>query len=362
MTAHARFAPSAASRWVNCPGSTLGLEGYEDESDEYANEGTAAHALLTHCLDSGIDPIEQHIMGERYNDVPVSLEMAETIARVVKGIREFLHNEPYEMSLEERVHAYNIHEDCWGTLDMSLYSARKRHLYVIDLKYGAGIEVRANENEQLVIYGNGKVLDLEAMGEEVSRVTLVICQPRHRAHEYLFDLWEIDVAELKKRAKRFKKAIQDGKSLKAGKWCRLCPKSGNCPTQDEYVREVMPPAGMAEDDYTPTIIGKTSDQLAKILDRQEAVMHWFAAVYRHAFDMAKLGETIPGYSIREIKKKRVWIDADNAEKTLLGKFGDVIYKERELRSPAQMEKIKGSPGIVSSLTTRPAGGETLQKD
>jgi hypothetical protein len=346
---------------VNCPGSTIGLGDYEDESDEFASEGTAAHSLLTQCLRENLDPLDLYLDGVAYNDVPVSLDMAETVAKVASGVRTLLANEPYELSLDERVHASNIHDDCWGTLDMALYSERKRHLFVIDYKHGAGIEVFAEENEQVIIYGNGKALELELLGYEVTRVSIVISQPRHRAHNgNVFDLWEVSADELKRRAKRFKAAIEDGKTLKAGKWCRLCPKSGKCATQDAYVGAVIPHDGV--EDYANLAASRTPGQIAEILDRQDDFKHWFAAVYRLAYDMAMLGEKIPGYTIKDTRKNRVWTDEKTAEKELHARFGDVIYQERVMRSPAQMEEIKGAAGLVAKHTKRPPGGKALKKD
>ncbi len=359
MTWHARFAPSAASRWLHCPGSTANMEGYEDESDEYASEGTAMHSLLQHCLEAGLDPIEQHVMGESYCNVRVTLDMAEAVEKVVTGVRNFLINEPYELSLEERVYAPEIHEDCSGTLDIRLWSERKRHLKIIDFKGGAGIEVRAKDNEQLIIYADACITELELMGCDVERVDLIISQPRHRAHEYVFDIWETDVATIKSWRKRFTKAIKDGKTLKAGKWCRLCPKSGNCAVQDAYVGEVMP--DVPESQYDAWIVQRTPEQLAVILDRQESINHWFAACFKHAFDMAKLGQEIPGWEIVDISKHRVFLDKDAAEKELHARFGDVIYEEREMRSPAQLEKIKGARGIIQEHTYKPVGGQTLRR-
>lgn len=362
MAAHARFAPSAAHRWVNCPGSTSGLEGYEDESDEYATEGTAAHELLKHVLEERINPHDQAVMGAEYNGVRVSTAMADTIDRVSQGIFQLIDRTPYDMTLEERLHAHEIHEDCWGTGDVTLYSEARRHLYIIDYKNGAGIAVFAEFNEQMIIYADGKMSELELMGQPVERVTLVISQPNHRVHEdRVFDLWETTPDVIKSWRKRFQRAIRDGKTLKAGKWCRLCPKAGQCDVQDAWVNEVLPNQLHGEEDYPALSGSRTPEQLAEILDRKESVSHWFAAVYRLAYDSAKLGAPPPGYEIRPIKKHRVWIDQAAAEKELHSQYGDVIYEERELRSPAQMEKIKGTKGLVAKHTTRPTGGETLEK-
>ena len=54
--AHARLAPSAAKRWMNCPASVRATEDLPDSTSEAAAEGTAAHELCSHCLMTGDDP------------------------------------------------------------------------------------------------------------------------------------------------------------------------------------------------------------------------------------------------------------------------------------------------------------------
>ena len=51
MAAHAKLSPSAASRWINCPGSVaLCATLPKPPSTFYADEGTSAHALAEKCI------------------------------------------------------------------------------------------------------------------------------------------------------------------------------------------------------------------------------------------------------------------------------------------------------------------------
>ena len=46
MAKHAkRFSPSAAERWMTCPGSVTACLDLPNESSSYADEGTAAHYM-----------------------------------------------------------------------------------------------------------------------------------------------------------------------------------------------------------------------------------------------------------------------------------------------------------------------------
>jgi len=47
MAAHAKLAPSAAHRWLNCPGSIRLTADIPETTSKYAEEGIAAHTRPT---------------------------------------------------------------------------------------------------------------------------------------------------------------------------------------------------------------------------------------------------------------------------------------------------------------------------
>jgi len=50
MSAHAKLSPSAAERWMTCPGSVPLSIGMPDKTSAYAEEGTQAHELAERML------------------------------------------------------------------------------------------------------------------------------------------------------------------------------------------------------------------------------------------------------------------------------------------------------------------------
>src|SRR5579871_1921248 len=52
---HAPFAPSAAHRWLRCPGSYNAEAECPDNETSFAREGTLAHAVAAECLTKGGD-------------------------------------------------------------------------------------------------------------------------------------------------------------------------------------------------------------------------------------------------------------------------------------------------------------------
>ncbi|MFN8993077.1 MAG: DUF2800 domain-containing protein, partial [Pseudomonadota bacterium] len=49
-SAHARFSPSAAHRWLRCTGSLALCETVPPRTSEYADEGTAAHEVANRIV------------------------------------------------------------------------------------------------------------------------------------------------------------------------------------------------------------------------------------------------------------------------------------------------------------------------
>jgi hypothetical protein len=231
----------------------------------------------------------------------------------------------------------------------------------MDFKYGVGVFVQAKENWQLLLYAIGKVAELALFGCEVSRITLVISQPRCHQHNYLFDMWDVEANELLPYIQKARAAIRDGRSLKAGPWCKFCSRKAYCEVFARHVNSALPSELHSPADFEKMAMSLTTELIAEILDREEAVKDWFKAIKAQAYRLVKLGADVPGWEIDPTLGNRIYVNPVEAEKVLLKQFGDVIYEPLKLRSPAQMEKIKGSKPYIAKLTVRPTTGESLKR-
>ncbi len=54
MSAHAKFSPSGAHRWIPCPGSLALEAAYPNTSSKFADEGTAAHEVAAKVLQDNL--------------------------------------------------------------------------------------------------------------------------------------------------------------------------------------------------------------------------------------------------------------------------------------------------------------------
>ncbi|HUD74475.1 MAG TPA: DUF2800 domain-containing protein, partial [Terracidiphilus sp.] len=140
---HALLAPSAAERWMTCPGSVVLSDGMPESQSEYADEGTAAHAfaerwLLMHFAQHGQSPF----IGEPDKEMAsyVKLYVDECIRLAPKGAKVYV---------EKQV---AVNEDVHGTADFISWRPDTSTIFVRDLKYGAGVAVNVERNIQLRIY------------------------------------------------------------------------------------------------------------------------------------------------------------------------------------------------------------------
>ncbi len=229
--AHATFGASGAKRWLKCPGSiALAKKAPPEVESKYAKEGTDAHSCL-----------ELFLKNERHKERAVAKLLYATYPEVMvnhawdaaKAIRELIPEGDVEVLCETRVDstAYTTRDETdpqFGTVD----SAIVEHfgtLYVIDFKYGAGIPVHPENNEQMIYYGVGIARKYHY---NFSRVVLVVIQPRRPVKGETIRTWEISPRELRAWEKTFREGVKRAQSkrapLKAGEHCKFCKAEGIC--------------------------------------------------------------------------------------------------------------------------------------
>ena len=336
MAEHSVFSPSGAHRWMRCPGS-IKLEGGRDESSAYAREGTAAHMLATDCLTKDLKPSTQ--IGAHYNvegdDIRVDAAMAEHIADYIKLVKEY--QAEGHLFVERRVDfsPYIGVEDSSGTADAIII--RDNVLIVIDLKYGMGVEVDAQDNEQLQLYALGAINEY-ALIYDFEEVLMVIHQPRLN---YVGEFWS-DVTQLEAFGQHAKVAAIEAQQMEprlepGEKQCKFCTAKARCPALAAEVFETTGEMAAAED--FPDL---GDNMLAEALSRVELVEQWCKGIRAEVERRLFSGVNVPGYKLVEGKKgNRAWNDETEVE-TLMKKTwrlkADEIYTQK-LISPTAAEKL-----------------------
>ncbi len=403
--AHARLAPSASHRWIECPGSVAAGEVIADESSVYAAEGTAAHELAAHCLLGGHDAIKylgyvvetKPAEGEagpwtfskpdNLTRFEVDEEMVESVQLYLDTVRSLLpkKSDDYELDIEQRLDMTHLHPEIYGTGDTVIYLPRSATLHVLDFKYGKGVAVEPEENPQLLLYGAGAARRYH--NRRVDKVVLHIVQPRAQHHRGPVRSWQTDALSLMEFEDDIRiaaaRASQPDAPRFAGEWCRFCKALPVCDVARKRARaiaqsdfddesseaEIHGPG--SEDGEGESPRGRPSpstlsgDALAKVLREAEFIGNWVKAVQAHAHAEATAGRMPTGFKLVPKRAIRKWKgDPAEVRDTLMveGLDDDDIYTEREVRSPAQIEKVMGKKAfadIAESMVVKVSSGTNL---
>jgi hypothetical protein len=388
MTAHSELGASGAHRWIPCPGSVALSRGLSDDAGRYAAEGTAAHELASRVLTEGrtskvVGRGEETLsafdhLGELVRGFEVTNEMAEAVEDYVLGVRDPGYvKEVFSLPkrsrpkitlewVEKTVPLAPWIPGAISTLDhAAVWEVGPRYFAVVtDLKYGKGVAVDAEMNDQSRIY-IGAMSRLVDVYYPVEAYAGVIHQPRldARSNEVLSPE---DVEAYMAHVEQWAKATEnpDAPLVPGEKQCRFCRAKAICPALADAVRaevtdtETSGPWAVSDAaDYPP-------ERLGEALTNADLVGQWAKAVKDYTFDRLQQGHAVSGWKLVEGRATRAWSSQDSAEAAMIDHGMDAreIWKS-SLIGPAAAEKIVGKKSFNSSplaaLVVKPDGRPTL---
>lgn len=360
---HALLGPSSAHRWLSCTPSARLEEGLPDTGSSYATEGTLAHRLgelLLRAEYEGTDITEE--LAEVQADPQYSPAMMEHIEGYVAFVAERYadaksHCPDPRLYVEQRIDVSEYVPDGFGTTDCVIIADGL--MDVIDLKYGAGIPVSAEDNPQMKIYALGCLLAF-SLFYEITAIRMTIYQPRLDS----ISTAVIDRDKLEAWAEQFLKprAAQayagEGPFAPGEMTCKWCKAGATCKARAEYQLE------LAAKDFQDAAL-MDNDEIAEVLERLPGLLAWAKQVKDYAEDAAiNHGEKFPGFKVVEGRANRRYVN-EGAIARRLKKAGFAtadIYKPKELLGITAMEKLVGAKKLaelVGGLIEKPAGSPTL---
>ncbi len=174
---HAILSASSSHRWLACPPSAKLNAAVSDTVSEYAAQGTDAHTLCEHKVKVALgieskDPTEDLTYYDEEME-QCAEEYASYISELHSKIKDIC-PDPIVL-IEQRLDFSRWVPDGFGTGDCLIVADRT--LYVVDIKYGTGVEVSALENPQMMCYALG-ALELFDGIYDINSVCMTIFQPR----------------------------------------------------------------------------------------------------------------------------------------------------------------------------------------
>ena len=360
--AHAKLSASGASRWATCPGSVQMEEGIPDTESVYAKEGTLAHELselkLKHYLDSkGFGKRKLNAAVKKIKeDELYQAEMDGFTDNYVDFIKEkalSFPSKPY-IEIEKRVDFSRWVPEGFGTCDCILIHGST--LSIIDLKYGKGVPVSAEKNEQLILYALG-AYNAFSLIYDIKKIEMNIVQPRLNN----YSSWEVDLTELLLWGDYFSvqssKALSgDGELVPSAKACKFCKARDICSARAEYNLSLE-----SEIHLNPNEIPR--DKLFEYISRGEVISKWVNDLKAYALNLCLTGEDVKGLKAVAGRTSRSWTNQDEALKKLIdGGIDEAIIFDKVPLTLAKLEKALGKEqfnNLVGDMVVTSTGKPTL---
>ena len=246
--AHAFLSPSGAAAWMRCNAKPYRERDFPETTNDSADEGTAAHYLLEQCL-------EQNVNADHFNGLRIKVENGKTefhtggaysvgpdMTREIQKVLDLARSDADGATIyaEQQlpIEQFTGEQGATGTCDMVIVKGKT--LWCRDLKFGRGVQVFAEGNEQLLLYGGAALDEFDVMGEIE---TLVLCIDQPRLNH--FDKWELSVGEARElldsvraTAERILLA-EELIAVPGEKQCRFCKASATCAERTAFTTELI---------------------------------------------------------------------------------------------------------------------------
>jgi hypothetical protein len=405
--AHSKWSASGFESIMLCPGKKVLEQGKPDNTSKYAAEGTAAHQVLTWALqeerpatayigrvieaDGFVFEVDQDMAGHVQVCVDYANDLKGDDGTIFADIRV---NYSSYLGVAE--------QEAWGTADVIV--CRGTEVIVVDFKYGMGVEVDAERNPQMSLYGLGALQAYHGLVADFETVRLAISQPRIKRAP---SEWDCSVEELETWGRSTARSAVTscevaeqnvGASFDhpemtwestflrpTEKGCKFCRAKATCPALRAEAVATMTEGGSAADpeefddavNYMLEPKAQDAMWLSRIMDKADMLEDWLKAVRAETERRLLVGESIPAYKLVQGKRgARQWTDAKVAEetlKTMRVKLEDMY--DFKLISPTTADKLakagtigprqwpklqslitqsEGKPHVAPSTDSRPA--------
>jgi hypothetical protein len=344
---------STAKRVINCPGSVALVQKMPAKpSSEHADRGTMLHDVISEILGKDL-PWDQFI-GTVYEGQVLTQELFdEKIGVALELLDQVDPDKNMEYEVETRVGFGDLLPGVFGSTD--LVGRIGSRAVVLDWKFGDGVVVDAEDNDQLMFYAAACMRTESAQWAfaGATEVECIIIQPP------MIKRW----VTTKERIKQFeqtlvqavKQAQQPDAKLAVGDHCRWCAGKPICPKMTGAVDRALQ-VQLKEIDV---------DTLGRYLKNADLLEDWIKDLRGLALQLLEKNLPVPGYKLVQKQARRKWTDESKAKEALLGMgLKESVVVETSVMSPAQAEKAlkKRWADLPEGLVKSESSGTTLASE
>ena len=361
---HAKLSSSASKRWLGCPGSVKLSEHSPNGSSIYADEGTLAHGMAEGMISKDDKLVQKYEVeaAKFYGEHPelngTFLEMKMILQPYVDYVFEEYAAQVHEDGAAqgttgERVVLTEYSPGGFGTADVVL--RREGRLHIIDLKYGKGVSVSAEDNPQLKLYALGTLARFDML-YDIEDVVMTIYQPR-------LDNVSTDTIKAKDLYAWGEEVIKPGAQLAlsedapvhAGDWCQFCPARYDCKERARDAMELQKYLGQ---------MVLSPEEIAEILGKIDRLTKFAENIKDSALTKALDGEEIPGWKVVEGRSIRKYVGSEEeiVRQCEGAGYDQALLYERKLLTITNMEKLMGKKQfaeVLGAYVEKPEGKPTL---
>lgn len=360
---HALLSASGASIWIKCTMNPRFAEGRPDTAGIEAQRGTLAHHIAEWTLRGllGMNTmkfVQQKLKVFKANemyDAEMSRIVRDFVTYVMEEYSKALSVDPKaQIFLERQFDLSRYIPEGFGTADISIiYSHRFKG---IDLKYGKGVKVEAENNSQLKIYAIGAAVEFDEQFD-FDFFEMTIYQPRLEN----IDTMEISRDELLDWAQftlvpRAKLAWEGKGEFVTGDHCKFCKALAVCPAAKEKAMTITR-YKFAANSYLP------DEAVVEAYLLNDLVAAYLKETKRYALDEAvHNGKKWPGLKLVNGRSNRRYTSEEKVAKRLRAEgYSDDDFYNKSIKGIGEMVNLLGGDfdKVLKGLVEKPIGAPTL---
>jgi len=231
-------------------------------------------------------------------------------------------------------------------------------LEIVDLKFGKGVAVNAEDNSQMRLYALGAWTEF-ALLYNIQTVKMTIVQPRldSVSSEEITVVELLNWAEMYVKPRAARAMLGEGEFF-AGEHCQFCRAKATCRARADANLE------LAKFDFKKSELLQ-DDEIGEVLRQADLLNRWVTNIFEYAYDMAvNQGKKWNGWKLVEGRSDRQYADENVVLLALKanGYTDDQIVKPKACLGITAMETLLGKKGfdqLIGNFIIKPPGKPVL---
>jgi hypothetical protein len=257
-----------------------------------------------------------------------------------------------EYAVETEVGFGDFLPDVFGSCD--LLGRIGNRAIVLDWKFGDGVAVGVEENEQLLFYAAAamRTPSVAWVFDGATEIECVIVQPPSVKR------WVTTVERVKIFENNLVASVKESQKanagLNAGEHCRWCAAKPICPKMTGAVDRAL----------QEQLVSLDADMIGGYLKNCDLLEQWITDLRALAHQMLEADKPVPGWKLVNKRATRQWANDDQAADVLAKVIPEAELYVTKLITPAVAEKILKKLGeqLPNDLVIAVSSGSTLARE